>query len=219
MASSVAPFVAVLQAEVQSNDTSAERRNLARFYLARLYITNNGCAANAEWQPMFFEAMQHAIEHACAASAEKFQPNKTTTVHAIMYKTYLQMLYVKGAEQHGTMLQNACKMLELYPTEYYPLECVCNVYVSRYGSTDGFRLEEYLSQPIGEYARELLKVMPQSTFGLMANALVAFEDCHYVHARQLLVSRKYICILKSFHQYEFCTYLSIHSPKTREQLG
>lgn len=170
-----------------------ERRNSALQHLARLYVTNNGCQASAEWKPMFLDALQYACTNPNAASAELFTCS-TVSSHVVLYRAYLKMLYTLGADKHRELLQAACTMFSLYPDERYPLECICNVFVERLESTDDFCTSEWLLQPIGEYARTLVAMSPRSTTGLMASAIDAFGDGQFVQAKSLLIRRKSDCI-------------------------
>lgn len=190
MAADVEPFVSVLHDEIRSEDAmTEERRNAARYHLAKLYVINSGCTSNVEWQAIFLDALEFACLNPCPASAESFQ-GSAVSVHATLFRAYLKLLYTLGAQQHGTLLRNACLMSEQYPTTVYPLECICNVFVERFASADGFRTEDHLQQPIAVYAQALLGLFPRSTAGLMVNSIVAFGEGQFVQARSLLTMRK-----------------------------
>lgn len=208
MAADVAPFVDILRKAADDSAGSEERRTSALFHLARLYVTNSGCHSTPDWQPAFFAALQHACCERRPASAELFAPaNNTLTVHVIMYRTWLKMLYRRGAVEHRRLLEHAARAFDLYADESYALECICSVFVERHddddateGGVGGFEAlaEGLLSRPMQEYARTLVEISPRSTTGLMACALLAFDAEDFVQAKGWLIKCEFVMSVCDF---------------------
>lgn len=175
LAADVSPFVEILHGDTKSDEE--KRRNSALNHLSRLYISNAGCSANANWQPIFVEALAHSCAHPEAEIVD---------IHIDLFKAYLKLLYKVGSKQPDTLLREACVMTTQFEKEVYPLEWICKVFVDHIDDTD-FETIAFLDQPIEFYADRLLALSPNSTFGLMTRSIYLFRSGQYLMARDTLL--------------------------------
>lgn len=178
LAADVSPFVEILHRDTKNQD--AQRRNSAFHHLARLYITNAGCSANANWHPIFIEALGHS----CAFPEGELY--NVVDIHVDLFKAYLKLLYKVGSQFPDRLLREASAMTRLFDKEVYPLEWICKVFVDRIDDP-GFVKLSYLDDPIEFYAERLLALSPNSTLGLMTKSIHLCRIGQFLQARDTLL--------------------------------
>lgn len=178
LAADVSPFVEILHRDTKA--ASELRRHSAFHHLARLYTANAGCAANANWQPIFVEALAHSCAHPDG------EQHHVLDIHVDLYKAYLKLLYKVGLKWPDTLLREAAAMTQLFEKEVYPLEWICKVFVDRIEDAD-FATVSYLTNPIEFYADRLLALSPNSTFGLMTKSIHLCRVGQFLLAKEALL--------------------------------
>lgn len=178
LAADVSPFVEIFHRDTKCEDE--QRRNSAFHHLARLYITNAGCAANANWQPIFIEALAHSCRF------PEGELHNVIDIHVDLFKAYLKLLYKVGSKWPETLMREASNMTRLFEKEVYPLEWICKVFVDRIDDVD-FDTVSFLEHPIEFYSERLLAMSPNSTLGLMTKSIHLCRLGQFVQARETLL--------------------------------
>lgn len=110
--------IEILQDEVMAQDEL--RVQSAYKSLVKIYMTC--CNIERTWLTLFRKAFESVVS------------DKSFHDHCKVYIKYLKIL--RHLKEYETLLKCSVQMLELYPTEYIPLDMICWVYVNKYYEKD-----------------------------------------------------------------------------------
>lgn len=162
--------IEILENEVNTSNDDAQIQSAYKS-LVEIYMTCSNIERN--WLALFRKAFESLIN------------DQSIRDHCKVYNKYLKIL--KNLKDHAALLDQSIKMLELYPTEYIPLEMVCWIYVNKFDQND-LCVEEKLPKSIDIYADEVLEMNGQhpTPSALMAKALYLYKTANYAGARDFL---------------------------------
>lgn len=111
--------IEILQNEVNTANDE-ERVRSAYKSLVEIYMT---CTSiDRSWLPLFRKAFEAIVG------------DRGIRDHNKVYVKYLKIL--RSLKEYEALLKSSIRMLELYPSEYIPLDMVCLVYVNKYFEND-----------------------------------------------------------------------------------
>lgn len=159
--------------EIIDNDlgkaTDATHINSA--YSSLLVIFLQASKVNERWTKLYRNTLEHGLKDPSA--------NNYITI----FRKYLKLLYTQ--KRFVLVLPKCVELLASHPNEEIPLEIICKVYADTFEAGD-FDLNSLITEGIGTYADDLLKLNSTSPFGLLAKGLNFFAEQRFVDARDAL---------------------------------
>lgn len=107
--------IEILQNDVNSS-SDEQRIQSAYKSLVEIYMTCMNI--DRTWLPLFRKAFESVVD------------DQSIRDHNKVYIKYLKIL--RNLNEFDVLLKSAVKMLDIYPTEYIPLDMICLVYVDKY---------------------------------------------------------------------------------------
>lgn len=107
--------IEILQNDVNSTE-DGERVRSAYKSLVEIYMSCMNIDRN--WLPLFRKAFESVLD------------DQTIRDHCKVYIKYLKIL--RNLNEYEMLMKSSVQMLEIYPTEYIPLDMICWIYVNDY---------------------------------------------------------------------------------------
>lgn len=133
----------------------------------------------------------------CCKTIEELLAINASPIEISKLHNFLDVLY---KQKKLEILISICfRMAEQYLNQTTQLEWICKIYIEVfYDDKEQGQLKVIVSENIKKYSDQLLAMSPNSTLGLMSQALWNYSQANYINSRELLLKGLKRNSLRSF---------------------